>query len=60
MTFGNQVDNWDNVIHSMISQDNILPSGEAREFVNGSGGKGYSFFQFSNRKFHVSLMDFPA
>ena len=58
MTFGNQVENWDNVIHSMISQDNILPSGEARDFVTGSGGKGYAFFQYGNRKFHVSLMDF--
>ena len=59
ITFGNQVENWDNVIYSMISQDNALPSGEPRDFVNGSGGKGYAFFQYGNRKFHVSLMDFP-
>ena len=59
MTFGNQVENWDNVIHSMISQDNVLPSGEAQDFVTGSGGKGYAFFQYGNQKFHVSLMNFP-
>ena len=59
MTFGNQVDNWDNAIYNMISQDNALPSGEARDFVTGGGGEGYAFFQYGNRKFHVALMDFP-
>ena len=59
MTFGNQVDIWDNVIYNMISQENALPSGEARDFVTGGGGKGYAFFQYGNRKFHVTLMDFP-
>ena len=59
VAFGNQVEVWDNVIYNMISQENVLPSGEARDFVTGSGGKGYAFFQYGNRKFHVSLMDFP-
>ena len=58
MTFGNQVDNWDNALYSMISQDNILPSGEARDYVTGGGGKGYAFFHYGNRKFYVALMDF--
>ena len=58
LTFRNQIQNWDNVIYSMISQDNSLPSGEPTNFVNGSGGKGYAFFQYGNQKFHVSLMDF--
>merc|ERR1711983_312543 len=43
----------------MISQDNDMPSGEAREFGNGGVGKGNAFFQYGNRKFHVTLMDFP-
>ena len=59
MVFGNKVDAWDDALYNMISQDNILPSGEAREFVTGGGGKGYAFFQYGNRKFHVTLMDFP-
>ena len=48
MIFGNQVDNWDNVIYSMISQENALPSGEAWDFVAGGRGKGYAFFQYGN------------
>ena len=43
----------------MILQDNILPLGEATNFINGCGGKGFALFQFGNRKFHVNMMDFP-
>ena len=57
--FGNQVQNWDNVIYNMISQDNAMPLGEPTNFVNGSRGKGYALFKYGNRKFHVNLMDFP-
>ena len=59
LCFGNQNQNWDNMIYNMISQNNTLLSGEPTNFVNGSGGKGYAFFQYKNQKFHVNLMDFP-
>ena len=59
LCYTNQVENWDNAIYNMISKENVLPSGEATNFINGCGGKGFAFFQFGNRKFHVYLMDFP-
>ena len=59
LCFGNQVLNWDNALFNMISLDNAVPFGEAANFINGCGGKGYIFFQYGNRKFHVNLMDFP-
>ena len=43
----------------MISQENVVPLGEATNFVNGCGGKGCAFFQYGNYKFHVNMMDFP-
>ena len=59
LCYTNQVENLDNAIYNVISQDNVVLSGEATNFINGCGGKGYAFFQFGNRKFHVNMMDFP-
>ena len=43
LCFGNQVLNWNNALFNMISQDNAVPLGEAANFINGCGGKGYIF-----------------
>lgn len=59
LCFGNHVLTWDNILYSIISQDNAVPSREVSAFVKGYVGKGYNFFHYSNSKFHVNLMDFP-
>ena len=59
LCFGTQVLTWDNVLYTIISQDNAIPLGEAFAFVKSYVQKEYNCFCSGNSKFHVNLMGFP-